>query len=82
MRESADVGRAVESEEQLRQDLAALQSQVESEVTTIQRGADAACLPLESIVLRPKKSDIQVGQVLLVWTPWQIAADGVAQKVF
>ena len=82
VRESEDVGRAVESEEQLRQDLAALQSQVESEVTTIQRGADAASLPLESIVLRPKKSDIQVGQVLLVWTPWQIAADGVAQKVF
>jgi hypothetical protein len=80
VRESEDVGRAVESEEQLRQDLAALQSQVESEVTTIQRGADAASLPLESVVVRPKKSDVQVGQVLLVWTPWQIAADGVAQK--
>jgi hypothetical protein len=55
---------------------------VESEVTTIQQGADAASLPLESVVLRPKKSDIQVGQVLLVWTPWQIAADGVATKTF
>jgi len=82
VRESQDVGRAVESEEQLRQDLAALQSLVESEVAIIQRGADAASLPLERVVVRPKKSDIQVGQVLLVWTPWQIAADGVAQKSF
>ena len=81
-REKEDVGRAEESVEQLQQDLADLQSRIESEISTLQQGSDAASLQLESLVLRPKKTDIQVGKLLLVWTPWELGGDGTALKRF
>jgi hypothetical protein len=81
-REKEDVGRAVESVGQLREDLAQLQSRVESEITTIQQAPDSSSLPLERLILHPKKSDIQVEKVLLVWTPWEIGSEGVALRKF
>ncbi|MCI0568164.1 MAG: hypothetical protein L0Z52_08255 [Acidobacteria bacterium] len=57
-------------------------ARVEPEITTIQQGPDASSLQLERLVLRPRKSDIQVGKVLLVWTPWEIGPEGVALKRF
>jgi phage host-nuclease inhibitor protein Gam len=81
-REREDVGRAVESVGQLREDLAELQSRVESEITAIQQAPDAASLPLEPFVLHPKKSDIQVEKVVLVWAPWEIGSEGVALRRF
>jgi hypothetical protein len=80
--EKEDVGRAMESVDQLRQELSALHSRVEAEAATIQQGSDAASLQLENVILRPKKTDIQVGETLLVWTPWEIGADGAAFRKF
>ncbi len=77
-REKEDVGRALESVEDLRAQLTSLEAELQEEIGKVQQGADAAALPLETVTLRPKKGDISVGRVVLVWTPWRIGPDGTA----
>jgi hypothetical protein len=36
---------------------------------------------LETIDVRPRKSDTTVGQVRLVWTPWRVGPDGIAEPL-
>ncbi len=39
-------------------------------------------LPLETLVLKPRKSDIDVDRVSLVWLPYRIDGDGRGEPVF
>ena len=81
-REREDVGRALEGADELQRQLSDLQAQIEEEVAAARQGIDAAALPLETVTLRPRKGDTQAVEVLLVWTPWEIAADGAIQRKF
>jgi multidrug resistance efflux pump len=74
--ESADVTRAEESLEVLQQRLNDAKAQVEAEVATLESTLDAASVTLRSIDVPARKSDIAVGEVALVWTPWRKGADG------
>jgi hypothetical protein len=75
-REKEDVARADESLDVLKQRLAALQATCEQEVASLQGSLDAATLSLTAQELAPRKSDIAVGAVALVWTPWRTGSDG------
>jgi len=75
-RESQDVDRAAESIEVLRQRLAETQRQVETEVSQLENTLDASNVTLRAIEVPARKSDIAVGEVALVWTPWRKGADG------
>jgi len=75
-RESGDVQRAEESEEQLTQRLADLNREMETAVTELTGALDPQSLPLSPISVAPRKSDIVVGRVQLLWTPWRTGADG------
>ena len=74
--ESQDVARAEESLEVLQQRLADMQRQVEAEVAQLERSLDATTIELRSVEVPARKSDIAVGEVALVWTPWRKGADG------
>jgi hypothetical protein len=41
-----------------------------------------ANVPIESLELKPQKSDIEVDKVSLVWLPWRIDANGVAAPAY
>jgi hypothetical protein len=75
-RESQDVARAEESLEVLRQRLADTQREVEAEVALLETTLDPATLSLRAVEVPARKSDIAVGEVALVWTPWRKGADG------
>ncbi|HEV8377085.1 MAG TPA: DUF87 domain-containing protein [Candidatus Polarisedimenticolia bacterium] len=81
-REREDVTRAAESAQQLQEDLARLQAELEAQISDIQQRADSSALLIESTALRPKKSDIQVGRVVLVWTPWETTPGGGTERRF
>ena len=66
LKEKQDVTRAQETLESERQKLADLQATIESDASAV--AADEA-VPLQSLVLRPKKSDITVSTATLVWVP-------------
>jgi hypothetical protein len=74
--ESQDVARAEESIEVLQQRLADAQREVEGEVARLESTLDASSLALRAIEVPARKSDIAVGEVALVWTPWRTGADG------
>ena len=75
-RESQDVDRAAESLEVLQQRLAEAQREVEDEVARLEVTLEAANVTLRAIEVPARKSDIAVGEVALVWTPWRKGADG------
>jgi len=81
-REKQDVERADESLDVLKQRLAAVQAACEQEVAQIQASLDASSVSLTTQELAPRKSDIAVGAVALVWTPWRTGPDGFPAAAF
>jgi hypothetical protein len=75
-RESQDVDRAEESQQTLTQRLADLQVEIDSEIALLGKTLDAASIAMHSVQLSPRKSDIAVGEIALVWTAWRRGADG------
>jgi len=75
-RESGDVDRADENLEAVRQQRSELQAQLEAEVAALERSLDASAAPVRAVQVSPRKSDIGIGEVALVWAPWRKGADG------
>ena len=80
-KERSDVGYAEENVEAVQQRLVDLDSEFKTESEKIQSVLDAEALSLEEITLQPKKSDITINQVALVWTPWSVSPDGSASPL-
>ena len=75
MKESGDVGRANETVEALSKQLADLEAQFQAEVDSMSVAVDPLTEKLETITLKPKKTDITVRVVFLAWTPeWRDAS--------
>jgi hypothetical protein len=75
-KESADVDRAEEGLDVLQQRRKDLEAQVEAEVGQLEAALDASGIALRKVAVTPRKSDLAVGEVALVWTPWRRGADG------
>ena len=72
MKQSADVTEAEESVEALQAQAAQLAQELEAETAAAQAKIDPLTETLETVSLRPKKSDIDVGLTALAWLPtWQ-----------
>ncbi|MHB1007251.1 MAG: ATP-binding protein [Chloroflexota bacterium] len=67
--QSGDVGRAQETMGALRSQLDDLESEFRSEADALEAALDPASEELEPIAVRPKKADIVVDTVALVWVP-------------
>ncbi len=72
VKESQDVGRATETVEALQQQLADLEAEFKAEIDALETRIDPLTEKLETIAVRPKKTDISVPLVALLWMPyWQ-----------
>ncbi len=76
MKESSDVTRAEENSESLRQQLNDIESQFKTEVDSVEMKIDPTTEQLETLSLRPKKTDISVRMVALAWAPHWKTSDG------
>ncbi len=75
--EGADVKRAEQTLERVRQERADLEAEFQAELDALSVQVDPTTEVLEKVVLRPRKSDISVDLVALVWIPQrQKAASG------
>jgi Sec-independent protein translocase protein TatA len=70
-KEAGDVSRATETVEALTQQLADLQAQLESEARAIQMQYETSAVTLETIAIKPKKTNINVRLFTLAWNPAQ-----------
>ena len=68
--------------DQLREKLANLESDRQKQLAALETVFRPESLALEKIEISPRKSDIDVGQVMLVWLPWQVDAEGQAQPLY
>ncbi len=68
-REGEDVDRAGDSVERLQQDKAAMQAEMEDQIKQLQASPDPMTEPLEKIQIKPKKTNITVRFLGLVWKP-------------
>ena len=79
--ERGDVGRAEDRAEQMRAKLAELEQSCQQEIDAIEsRAIDT--IAIESVQIPPRKADLEVAPLVLVWTPWRVAADGSAQPAW
>jgi len=70
--ESRDVARAGETVEAFQKQLLALQAEFEAEMASLQEKIDPGTETLETIAIKPSKSEISVQLLALAWSPyWQ-----------
>ena len=82
MGERADIGRAKDSLELLIEQKAELEDRFSADSEEIEERLDSECIEFDEIVITPRKSDLNINRVALVWTPWVIDSDGIAEPVF
>ena len=70
MKEHEDIGRANESVEALQGHLAEAESQLQSEIQTLEGKFDSQNEPLETINIKPKKTNISVQLLAFAWAPY------------
>lgn len=70
MEESGDVARAGETVESLQKQIASLEAEFEAETAALAEKIDPLTEPLETISIKPKKTDILVQLVTLAWAPY------------
>jgi len=78
MKEAEDVGRAQESAEAINQQMADLDAQFKAETDALEKSNDVQTEQLETVSLKPKKSNISVKLLTLAWAPYWHDAQGQA----
>ncbi len=81
-KEQGDLSNANESLEVLQQRLTDLQNEFESEMQAIEASTDPLQQKISTTTIRPKKTDIKVRLVALLWLPHWIDANGNASPCF
>jgi hypothetical protein len=68
-KERADVAHAEADVEAVRSQLAALNAELEAEVARLESEFDPATIAIEAVSVKPRKADIAVEDMALVWVP-------------
>jgi hypothetical protein len=76
MKESEDVGRAQETVEAINQQMAELDAEFKTQTDALEKSSDVQTEQLETISLKPKKSNISVKLLTLAWAPYWHNAQG------
>jgi hypothetical protein len=80
-REKDDVKRAREDLKVLEQQLQDLQLEFESQVEKLHARVDPDRMVVERFRLRPRKGDMTVQTVGLLWTPWRLNAGNTIEPL-
>jgi hypothetical protein len=75
-KESMDVARAQETASAVKQEIAALDENLQTEIDGLESTFDPAAEELEEIMLKPKSTDIALEVFGLTWLPYRKSADG------
>jgi len=81
-KERTDIDTASENLEVLRQKQADLEAELNAETQALSGSTDPLQQSVETVAQRPKKSDVSVRLVALVWAPYWRTADGKIQPAF
>jgi hypothetical protein len=80
--ERGDIARAEERVEALQEQLAEIEARFEDDVAGLEVELDPGTFECEAFRVAPAKADLDVERLLLVWAPWHVDADGIAEPLF
>ena len=78
LKERQDTGRARETVEALQQQIAEIEAEAEAQLARLEQRENPLTTPLETVAIKPRKSDITVRLCALAWAPYRIDAQGQA----
>ncbi len=78
----ADVDRAEQQLKEYRLDMDEMNEKLEAELSDLTSSLQIENLELEILEISPRKSDLKISDPMIVWTPWQMTADGEAVPLF
>ncbi len=78
----SEVTRAQDMAAEIAEDVRELDEELKEEIAILSEKYDVKNLALEETVVAPRKSDLKVTELILLWTPWQIDSAGIATKLF
>ena len=81
-KEKSDIERAVRDRDAEQEKLETLDAEFREAVAELEDGFRPDELELEEVVVRPRKSDIDVTAPLLIWRPWRVDSRGIAEPAF
>ncbi|QDU95674.1 ATP-binding protein [Lignipirellula cremea] len=76
----SDISRAQEDVEKLKREYQELEDEARKETDAIQESFNPQEMELEELEVTPRKSDITIERILLLWTPWIRQSDGHLHK--
>ncbi|MFV0444900.1 MAG: helicase HerA domain-containing protein [Planctomycetaceae bacterium] len=80
--QKADVARAQEKLDVEIAEKDELEDELKQQVDALSEQYDVDTLPIEAREVTPRKSDITVNLVALLWQPWRVDADGTAEPAW
>ncbi|MCA8954720.1 MAG: ATP-binding protein [Planctomycetes bacterium] len=80
--QKGDVGRAEAQVDALQQQLAEMEAEFAEESERIKAECDVDQLEVDETEVSPRKSDIEVTRIALLWLPWLTTADGRREALF
>jgi len=81
-REKGDIDRAQQEAAELQTQLDQLQAELEQELAALRASGDEGTADVSEKTITPRKADIAIGKVALVWTPWRVDAHGIAEPAY
>ncbi len=78
-KEKRDIARAEEKLEVLQQKYVDLEREFEGEVEAVQDEHDIDTYEIGEKVLRARKSDLTIDELVLAWAPWRVDENGIAE---
>ncbi len=81
-REKEDIERAMHEVKIVQDKLYQMEEEFQEEMDKIKDAYSPEDLELEEIAIRPRKSDIFVSPLSLVWSPWRVGMEGIAEPHF
>ncbi|NNG15853.1 MAG: ATP-binding protein [Gemmatimonadales bacterium] len=81
-REKGDIERAKQELAEAETQLEVLEVEFEQELADVRAAEDAGIGEVSEKTIAPRKTDITIGKVALVWTPWRVDDDGIAEPAY
>jgi hypothetical protein len=81
-REKGDIKRAEQELAEVQIQLEALEAEFDQELAGVRATEDAGIGEVSEKTIAPRKTDITIGKVALVWTPWCVDERGIAEPAY
>jgi len=82
MEQRQDIAEAEQDAKALRDEFADLEKEFSTEVDKIETGYTVDRIELEALEVKPRKSDIGIENLAILWTPWVVDGTGIAEPAF